>query len=506
MANEAGILHVDKEQDCKRFSIERKENETHFSFTREFVTCDDEDYEIEDGTTHVLYATGPGPLIKIEGLDLHDYEWGMARVQLLKPGIPIPRFPEGTFPVDVSAEKVAVPSEETTYWCHVYRLPDRHAGFLPEQFEPRIEKKSRGLVHHMEVFHCETRDPSAAIPLYRGHCHADDRPREVDVCKRVLAAWAMGASPFWYPQEAGLPIGGADFNRYVMLEVHYNNPDKISGKPKKLVYKKKDEIADDCLRLSGHVDSSGIRLHASSRLRKYDAGVLELGLEYTPKMALPPRMDTFYLSGFCISECTALGLPEEGIMIFGSQLHSHLTGRRIWTRHVREGRELPELNRDNHYSTHFQEIRILKEPVHVLPGDALVTTCHDSTLDRENVTVGGFAISDEMCVNYVHYYPKMNLEVCKSSVDSEALDNYFRFMELWENQATSPEKDVTGNYHAISWTPLRADGLKSLYETAPLSMQCNQSNGDRFPGAWEAMPQTQILHPLPPAEEECPEE
>jgi hypothetical protein len=25
-------------------------------------------------------------------------------------------------------------------------------------------------------------------------------------------------------QEAGLPIGGPDFNPYVMLEVHYNNP------------------------------------------------------------------------------------------------------------------------------------------------------------------------------------------------------------------------------------------------------------------------------------------
>jgi len=32
-----------------------------------------------------------------------------------------------------------------------------------------------------------------------------------------------------YPVEAGAPIGGADFSRYVMLEVHYNNPDKITG-------------------------------------------------------------------------------------------------------------------------------------------------------------------------------------------------------------------------------------------------------------------------------------
>jgi dopamine beta-monooxygenase len=58
----------------------------------------------------------------------------------------------------------------------------------------------------------------------------------------------------------------------------------------------------------------------------------------------------------------------------------------------------------------------------------MVTVCQDTTIDRENVTLGGFAISDEMCVNYMHYYPKANLEVCKSSIDSDVLDDYFAFM------------------------------------------------------------------------------
>jgi hypothetical protein len=31
------------------------------------------------------------------------------------------------------------------------------------------------------------------------------------------------------PEEAGFPLGGADFSRYVLLEIHYNNPDKIAG-------------------------------------------------------------------------------------------------------------------------------------------------------------------------------------------------------------------------------------------------------------------------------------
>lgn len=33
-------------------------------------------------------------------------------------------------------------------------------------------------------------------------------------------------------QEAGRPIGGPNSNAYVMLEVHYNNPEHKTGKPR----------------------------------------------------------------------------------------------------------------------------------------------------------------------------------------------------------------------------------------------------------------------------------
>lgn len=64
----------------------------------------------------------------------------------------------------------------------------------------------------------------------------------------------------------------------------------------------------------------------------------------------------------------------------------------------------------------------------MLQGDALITTCHYNTEDRPNVTLGGFSISDEMCVNYVYYYPKIELEVCKSSISEQNLKSYFKFL------------------------------------------------------------------------------
>lgn len=116
----------------------------------------------------------------------------------------------------------------------------------------------------------------------------------------------------------------------------------------------------------GAIDNSGMRFFYTSRLRKYDAGVLEVGLEYSDRMAIPPGQPNFELTGYCTPECTDLLLPNRGITIFASQLHSHLTGRQLFTSHLREGVELGIVNLDRHYSPHWQEIRPV-EPTRVLP-------------------------------------------------------------------------------------------------------------------------------------------
>lgn len=174
------------------------------------------------------------------------------------------------------------------------------------------------------------------------------------------------------------------------------------------------------------VDSSGMTFWLTSKFRSFDAGVIELGLEYTDKNSIPPSQDSFAVTGVCNFECTSVGLPSEGITVFASQLHTHLTGIRVVTRHFRkksnvnkyyddltmnhnqqqqksmdlsmvsefkrssisnshsnsqgysnfdatdndnddEYIELPTFNWDNHYSTHFQEIRLLKKQIKVYP-------------------------------------------------------------------------------------------------------------------------------------------
>ncbi|KAK3791493.1 hypothetical protein RRG08_055517 [Elysia crispata] len=439
------------------------------NFQRKFRTCDREDYALDNGTTHVIYIeeilTGDTPL----GQSVTSLRHGVQKAQILKPEVVQPPFPDDTWTFEVRAPKISVPASETTYWWHTTRLPDIPQRHHIIKYEGVIAPGSEDLVHHMEVFHCVTHKGSS-IPYFSGPGLGEGKPQGLGVCRHVIGAWAMGAQAMVYPEQAGVPVGGSGFSRYVLLEIHYNNP-----------YKK-----------SGIVDTSGIRFYVTSHLRQFEAGIMELGLEYTNKMAVPPGQKRFSLSGYCVPGCTAKGLPPRGIHVFASQLHTHLTGRRVITRHVTysgsDVTERSELNRDDHYSSHFQEIRRLEPPVTVMPGDALITTCDYDTRGRTSATVGGFSISDEMCVNYIHYYPKTDLEVCKSSVETKALDTFLFLLNRISGANVSPAMGYRASYTNIEWTAVTTDLLDQLYATSPLSMQCNASDGGRLPGHWSHTP------------------
>uniref|UniRef100_A0A8D8CEN9 Tyramine beta-hydroxylase n=2 Tax=Culex pipiens TaxID=7175 RepID=A0A8D8CEN9_CULPI len=474
-------MYVDSEQNCDVMRID----ESSVAFRRKFDTCDPQDVAIHGGTMYVVWMRGKKELDFGRNWtvmpEIRKGDRGVLQAQILRADtITIPEAKSVSKKVDIKLDKVAIPAVETTYWCKVQRLESWLAAKKHHvvRFEPIITNEH--VVHHMEVFQCVT-DSKLEIPLYEGSCA--DLPPEAKACNKVMALWAMGAGPFTYPHETGLPIGGKDFNPYIRLEVHFNNPDL------------KPNI----------VDSSGMRIDVVSKLRKHDAAIMELGLEYSDKMAIPPGQVAFPLTGYCIAECTKVALPPTGINIFGSQLHTHLRGVRVLTRHFRGATELPEVNRDDFYSHHYQEIRQLRYRPKIMPGDALLTTCYYDTRGYDTATLGGFSISDEMCVNYIHYYPATQLELCKSVLSEKSLYNYFKYMREVEKQiGVDPDGARSENYHQIRWNRPRADQLFEYYLEQPLSMQCNRSDGQRFEGfEWEGAPVTEFSPPRPALRESC---
>jgi dopamine beta-monooxygenase len=67
-----------------------------------------------------------------------------------------------------------------------------------------------------------------------------------------------------------------------MVEIHYNNPELISGRK----------------------DNSGLRITYTSHLRPFDAGIMELGLIYSDANSIPPRQLAWPITAYCPSECT----------------------------------------------------------------------------------------------------------------------------------------------------------------------------------------------------------
>ncbi|XP_053329171.1 dopamine beta-hydroxylase [Spea bombifrons] len=481
-SDQDGQIHIDSQQDYQLLMAQQAPEGLYLVFKRPFSTCDARDYLIEDGTVHLIYAMLERPFQSVSAINVSAIRnRGLQRVQLLKPEHRPPPLPSDVRSMLIKAPEVLIPDKETTYWCYITELPQDFPKHHIVMYEPVITKGHEAIVHHIEVFQCSADDD--VLPRFSGPCDSKMKPEKLNHCRHVLAAWAMGARPFYYPEDAGLAFGGPGSSRYLRLEVHYHNP----------------------LELKGLRDSSGIRLHYTPSLRRFDAGIMELGLVYKPHMAIPPGQKDFVLTGYCTDKCTLTALPPGGIHVIGSQLHTHLAGRTVTTMLVREGREVEIVNEDKHYSAHFQEIRMLKKSVHILPGDVLITSCSYNTEDRSAATVGGFSITDEMCVNYIHYYPRTELELCKSYVDPGYLNKYFHLMNRFHSEevCTCPQVSVTQQFLEVPWTSFSAEVLSSLYSFAPISEHCNRSSAVRFPGEWEMQPLPKVTKKLPQARAGC---
>ena len=84
-----------------------------------------------------------------------------------------------------------------------------------------------------------------------------------------------------------------------------------------------------------------------------------------------------------LMHCTQ-GLSPGGVKVLSGVLHSHLAGRKMRLRHLRDGRELPPILSDESYDFNFQRSRApspQSEGV-VLPGDELLLECEYDTSAR----------------------------------------------------------------------------------------------------------------------------
>ncbi len=194
---------------------------------------------------------------------------------------------------------------------------------------------------------------------------------------KLIYAWGPGTPPLVLPEAAGFPIGPTEPGHFV-LQMHYNN---VTG-------------------LAGETDQTGMGLCTTDQLRPNDADVMAFGgtnfgdigvnatSTYACDTAIPGLVDAFF-----------------PVTIFQAWPHMHQIGRAMDTYVTKaSGETIPLANVPN-YDFEYQ----ITYPVDAVldVGDTVTTKC-----TWENITgvpVGfGEGSQDEMCFNFVSYYPRVS--------------------------------------------------------------------------------------------------
>jgi len=188
-----------------------------------------------------------------------------------------------------------------------------------------------------------------------------------------------------------------------------------------------------------------------------------VGIGLNNWMIVPPKQKDWITVGYCMHQCTessfkSTRLPGGGINIFASSLHAHLAGRASWTKHVRNGKELPEIDRDDHQDFHFQYIRVFPKEIKIKPGDDIIHYCKYNSMDRDRLITEGGSTRDEMCLNFLFYYPRITGQAF-SFCDTTLFEPSLRLLHKYFNNVTITLSNPLVKMD-IKWTEEMANDLR----------------------------------------------
>ncbi|MEY4515295.1 MAG: hypothetical protein RLZZ450_7417 [Pseudomonadota bacterium] len=251
-----------------------------------------------------------------------------------------------------------VPPVDDLYECFYFPVP-----FMTKmhvlKLEPIVDNAS--VLHHYLLYQETTKVAQDGSHAHCGGTHPT---------AALLTGWAPGGPGASMPPDVGLQIAQgpeAQFN----LEVHYNNTARVA-KPG---------------------DRSGVRICATSKLRKNEAVAHWLGTELIFNAPGPGRAS---------SEC----YPQQTAHIISVSPHMHRTGVHMKTEITRAG-GAKEILTDRPFDFNDQQIYPVggaAGEVIVGPGDSLSTVC-DFNNDTGKLITFGSKTSQEMCYNFVVAWP-----------------------------------------------------------------------------------------------------
>uniref|UniRef100_A0A383VM64 DOMON domain-containing protein n=1 Tax=Tetradesmus obliquus TaxID=3088 RepID=A0A383VM64_TETOB len=269
---------------------------------------------------------------------------------------------------------VTIPEHTTTYFVQYFKLPSNKKYHIL-RYEPITNSQ---LLHHGVAYSCDAK-AAAAVKAMKS-LGPFDRFKHDMQCEQFYMLVVPNTTAYDAPQSAGLPMGTPG-SQYLALELHYNNPEGLTGQKDK---------------------GSGLRVYYTDVLRPHDIGLITL---QQPVLNIPPGQAVLRSNvSVCPSECTAKF--KGPLTLLDGFFHMHGLGKSIITRRFRNGTELSPVGQLRSYDYEFQgNTPINSEARTLLPGDTLTLQCTFDSTSRRNMTRSGPATADEMCFHWLSYYP-----------------------------------------------------------------------------------------------------
>lgn len=279
-----------------------------------------------------------------------------------------------------------VDETQTHYICEQQRIEINIPQKPYQLIRTSVILDNPDLLHHMFVYVC----PVDTVPSdgdRAGEGAYDCFGTTENNCITTTAGWAIGHPDSCLPSNVGTEFdltGGS--NALIKIEAHYDNALRVPQQ-----------------------DQSGMKFFVTPELRPLTAGSMVLGMPQTNNdFQIPGSVADYTLSNICPSEATRL--LTHPIYVFEFTPHMHYYGYKLYTEHWRCGQKIGEIGRINEYEFDNQQSYLVPVPTRVIPGDALVTKCHYNTEGHGDTVYGGGETSDEMCLDFLGYYPRAGTE------------------------------------------------------------------------------------------------
>eukprot|EP00802_Teleaulax_amphioxeia_P010269 Tamp_10295.p1 GENE.Tamp_10295~~Tamp_10295.p1 ORF type:complete len:498 (+),score=84.99 Tamp_10295:504-1997(+) len=281
---------------------------------------------------------------------------------------------------DVLAENFAVPTTETTYheFCYdvqtLFGLPDASTAYHIVGFEAIIKEDTRKYLHHYTIYGNNEVCPDAPENPMAGY---EKGP--------LIWPWAPGVQDSVLPDTAGIRVLGEGGFKALVLQIHYDNVDGDEGK----------------------VDTSGFRMYYTQTLRQHDAGVLQIG-DPGIRLSRSPTIQgghSYLALKVGAEQCTDLFTANE-VTVFTRFLHMHQAGVRMQTTQYRDGKTLREDAVDfyDFKQSGAFEPRSTGTGFTIKRGDSFLVECWYTVAEGSEKRFG-LGSADEMCIDFLYYYP-----------------------------------------------------------------------------------------------------